>query len=102
MGLSIAAEFYANFGIIGGWIAILVYGIFLAFTIRLLVNNLGHNSPLIFLWFILVFFQVVKAETELMKIINHITKSIVFFMIFNFITNQFGVQLFLKDRDGES
>lgn len=102
MGLSISAEFYANFGIIGGWIAILVYGIFLAAIIRLLTNKLGHNSPLILLWFILFFFQVVKAETELMKIINHITKSIVFFMIFNYTAYQFGVQLFLKERDGKS
>lgn len=94
MGLSVTAEFYANFGITGGWIAILIYGIFLGFMIKFFIFNVGRNSPLIFFWFILFFFQVVKAETELMKIINHLVKSLLFFVLLRIVLNFLNIKIF--------
>jgi hypothetical protein len=94
MGLSIIAEFYANYGILGGWIAMFVYGLFLTFVMKYLIHGMARSSPLIILWFILFFFQVVKAETDFIKIFNHLVKSILFFISIRFIYKSFNVELF--------
>ena len=94
MGLSIIGEFYANFGVIGGWLAMFIYGFSLTFFIKLFCNI---YSPVILLWLILFFFQVVKAETELLKVLNHLFKSIFFFIIFQFVMKVLGVNVLLND-----
>jgi hypothetical protein len=94
MGLSIIAELYANYGIVGGWLAMLIYGLMLALIIKLIYVFLGNNSPIVLLWFILFFFQVVKAETDLMKILNFIVKSILFFLIIRYLFNVINLSLF--------
>jgi hypothetical protein len=99
MGLSVIGEFYGNFGVVGGWIAIFLYGLILALSIKFITSALGYNSPLILFWLLLFFFQVVKAETELMKVINHIVKSILFFVALRFILRIFNIELFqYEDR----
>ncbi len=85
MGLSTIGEFYANFGAQGAWISIFFYGLFLSVVIRFIITVLGSNSPLILLWLILFLFQVIKAETELMKVVNHLFKSIIFFFSLRFV-----------------
>lgn len=80
MGLSLIGEFYANFGYIGGILSMFIYGIFISWVIRLIAINVANNDPLIIIWFILFFYQVVKAETEFMTVINHLSKSILFFL----------------------
>ena len=94
MGLSLIAEFYANYGVIGGWIAMFLYGILISLIIQFLLQNLGKGSPLMILWFVLFFFQIVKAETDFIKIFNHLVKSILFFMIVNFGLSLLGIRLF--------
>lgn len=100
MELSLVAEFYANYGYIGGLFAIFIYGLFLAIIIRFIVGQLGEGSALIYLWFILFFFQVVKAEIDLIKILNHIVKSILFFIVIKYIFTQIlGYKLFLNKEN---
>lgn len=94
MGLSLIAEFYANYGIVGGWIAMFVYGLLISLIITFIIKVLGKNSYLIIIWLILFFFQVVKAETDFIKIFNHLVKSIIFFMIVNIGLSFIGIQLF--------
>ena len=94
MGLSIIAEFYANYGIVVGWIAMFIYGLLISLTITFIIKVLGKNSYLIVIWLILFFFQVVKAETDFIKIFNHLVKSIIFFMILNVGLSFIGIQLF--------
>lgn len=80
MGLSVVAEFYANYGKFGGWIAMLIYGLLLALFIRWIIQHGGDSSYSIILWMSLFFFQVIKAETDLIKVVNHLIKSIIFFI----------------------
>lgn len=101
MELSVVAELYANYGHIGGQLAMLFYGILIALIVKLINNTLGGGSVLVYLWFILFFFQPVKAEIDLIKIINHFVKSIIFFVMVNyFIVNILGCKLF-EARNGE-
>lgn len=99
MGLSLIAEFYANYGIVGGWIAMLIYGLVIALCIRLITNLLGKNSPLILLWIILFFFQVVKAETDLIKVFNHLIKSMMFFIIIDYSLRVININLFQAKKN---
>ena len=93
MGLSIIGEFYANFGVKGGWVAMFFYGCFLSLVIRWLVNGVGKDSPVILFWFILFFYQVVKAETDLIKIINHLFKSLILFFVLRSILLSFKIDI---------
>lgn len=99
MGLSLIAEFYANYGIVGGWVAMFIYGLFIALIIKYIINKLGKGSYLIVLWLIVFFFQVVKAETDFIKIFNHIIKSILFFMLVNWGLSFWGIKLFNRTNN---
>lgn len=98
MGLSVIAEFYANYGVVGAWIAMFLYGLTLALIIKFIIVVLGSNSPLILLWFVLFFFQVVKAETELIKITNHLFKAIIFFISLRFVLRMLNMKLFPQEQ----
>ena len=99
MGLSLIAEFYANYGFYGGWIAMFLYGLLLSLSIRFIIHILGNGSYLIVLWFVLFFFQVVKAETDFIKIFNHLVKSIIFFVIVKYGLTFINIHLFKKDNN---
>ena len=101
MGLSVIGEFYGNYGVNGGWVAMFLYGLFLSQAIKYLVYGLGKGSPLMLLWFILFFFQVVKAETDFIKIINHLVKSIVFFALFLFLMKAINVNILMQANTDE-
>jgi len=74
MDLSIAGEAYANFGIIGGVIFLFIIGIFYNLVlIRILKYSINH--PILILWIPLLFFQVIKAETDFSTVLNHLIKS---------------------------
>ncbi|NBG66654.1 hypothetical protein [Acidiluteibacter ferrifornacis] len=96
MGLSITGEFYANYGIYGGWLAIFIYGLLISLFIKWFINFSGHKSPLTYIWLVLIFYQVVKAETELIKILNHMFKSLIIFYIFKLIANSFQFKFLIK------
>ena len=98
MGLSVIGEFYGNYGVVGGWVAMFLYGLILAISIKFIISVLGYNSPLILLWLLLFFFQVVKAETELMKVVNHLVKSILFFVALRFVLSLFNIELFQRSK----
>ncbi len=102
MGLSIIAEFYANYGLVGGWICMFLYGLLISLIIKFSINYLGNYSELIILWFILIFFQVVKAETDFIKIFNHLIKSIMFFIIIKQGLRFINIQLFPKSEISSS
>jgi hypothetical protein len=99
MELSIIAEFYANYGHFGGQLSMFLYGLFLASLIRFIGGQLGNGSILIFLWIALFFMQPVKAEIDLIKIVNHLVKSIVFFLFVKYVMIKIGgYQLFIKEE----
>jgi hypothetical protein len=77
MGTSIVGEAYANFGRLGGIIFMFIWGMVLALILRWLVNY-SRKYPTFILWTPLIFLQVIKAETELVVVLNHLVKATVF------------------------
>lgn len=76
MGISPLGEAYANFGVDGGILFMVVYGGFLAtFYYGCLRYAVSH--PDFVFWIPLVFYQAIKAETELLVVINQLTKGMV-------------------------
>lgn len=101
MGLSVIGEFYGNYGVVGGWLAMFIYGVFIAVTIKLLMQGIAGGSPIIVLWFLLFFFQVVKAETDFIKIINHLSKSILFFIFLKFALKMVNINLLPQKNESK-
>lgn len=74
MGISILGESYANFGRIGGVFFMLCYGYFLKIVWQLIIRKSRRNF--LFLYFVpLIFLHVVKAETELLIVLNYLVKA---------------------------
>jgi hypothetical protein len=74
MGISILGEGYANFGTTGAWIFTLAYGACLAVGLSLLLSAC-EKWPTLILWLPLIFLYPVKAEADLIKILNHFVKG---------------------------
>ncbi len=93
MDLSIAGEAYANFGTSGGILFMFIIGIFYNLVlIRILKISIKH--PVLILWIPLLFFQVIKAETDFSTVLNHLIKSaIVVTLVFWSFKNFFGIKL---------
>lgn len=93
MGLSLVGEFYVNYGILGAWIGLFIYGLFISLSIRFLMVY-SKFSPFIILWFVLVYFQVIKAETYLLKVLNHLIKAGSFLIFLHLTLKAFNFELF--------
>ncbi|MEO5366510.1 MAG: hypothetical protein H7831_09180 [Magnetococcus sp. WYHC-3] len=76
MGISILGEAYVNFGRWGGMLFMLVWGALLSYILSLFLR-MSQNHPSMILWVPLLFLQVIKAETELVVVLNHAVKSII-------------------------
>lgn len=74
MGISPLGEAYANFGIEGGIVAMMVYGLLFGWAVRFCFQfSLKH--PYFIFWIPLIFYQAIKAETDLLTVLNQITKG---------------------------
>lgn len=93
MGISLVGESYANFGLWGGAVFMGIWGAFLALILKKVIQ-LSKKYPTLILWLPILFLQVVKAETELVVVLNHLVKASIFvFGIFWLSRNVFKVQL---------
>ncbi len=82
MDISLVGEGYANYGVIGGIIFLLFIGIFYNLIIIQTIS-IAKTYPTVILWLPVLFFQVVKAETDFATVFNHFTKAaMVAFMVF--------------------
>ena len=76
MGISPLGEAYANYGVTGGiGFMVLFGGLFALFYYGTLRYALSH--PTFLFWIPLIFYQAMKAETELSVILNQLTKGAV-------------------------
>lgn len=75
MDLSVAGEAWANFGYTGGILFMFIMGLFYNIVLTRLVI-IARKHPTLVLWIPLLFFQVIKAETDLATVLNHLVKSI--------------------------
>lgn len=82
MGMSIIGEAYANFGKNGGIIFMVFWALFLSFIWGFIMRNIQRHNLLLF-FLPLIFLQVIKAETDLLAVLNHLVKSLIF--VFGFI-----------------
>lgn len=74
MGLSIVGESYANFGVFGGILFMMIWGWFLSwFWMKLC--KVSEKQPFLVFFIPLIFLQVIKAETELFTVLNHLVKA---------------------------
>jgi hypothetical protein len=90
MGISVLGEGYVNFGTTGAWLFLLCYGAFLGLGLGILYS-MCRKWPTLILWFPLIFLYPVKAEAELVKVLNHFVKSgILTVGFFWFATNFLG------------
>ena len=82
MDISLVGEGYANFGILGGMVFIFIVSLLYNWVIVKVVA-ISKNHPTLILWLPLLFFQVMKAETDFATVFNYLIKaSIVTFIAF--------------------
>lgn len=74
-GISVLGEAWVNFGGLG-FLFMGVFGIFYGYILRYL-KWMSRTYPTYLLWAPLVFLQAIKAETELLIVMNHIVKSLI-------------------------
>jgi hypothetical protein len=83
MGISPLGEAYANFGVEGGVIFMVGFGALFGLTYYgALMYVLRH--PTFLFWIPLIFYQAIKAETELLVVLNQITKGAVVAVAFHY------------------
>jgi hypothetical protein len=87
MGISVVGEAYINFARIGGAIFMFIWGLAIGFSYRFLLRK-SRKYPTLILWIPLIYLQVVKAETELLIVLNHFVKAVLFTFGFYFIANR--------------
>ena len=74
MDISLVGEGYANFGLLGGMVFIFLVSLLYNWVI-VKVIELSKNNPTLILWIPLLFFQVMKAETDFATVFNYLTKA---------------------------
>ncbi len=81
MGMSIVGEAYANYGVTGGIVFMIIFGVVLILFWRLILKWV-ITEPLVLFFIPLFWLQVVKAETELVVVLNHLVKSLLLVFLF--------------------
>lgn len=79
MGPSLMGESYGNYGPDNGILAMFIIGLVLGGSV-FLVFRLSISYPVLFAFIPIIFFQVVKAETDSITVLNHLVKSLVLFI----------------------
>jgi hypothetical protein len=88
MGASLLGEGYANFGEMGGLLFLFIYALFIGWALNL-IFKIAQNYPTIILWLPLLFLQVVKAESDLLRVLNQLTKAaLVVYLLYWFLGKQ--------------
>ena len=98
MGMSIIGEAYANFGVGGGILFMAIWGFVLIRFWYFILRQVGKRQLLIF-FIPIMFLQVIKAETELVVVLNHLVKSLILIFIFFWLTRKFIFKNFGDEKD---
>lgn len=81
MDIGQIGEAYANYGVGGGIVFMFILGFFFNLVLTFISRKSIKIQELIF-WLPLIFLQVVKAETSLLTILNHLAKASLLTWIF--------------------
>lgn len=74
MNISLLGEGYANFGSIGGTAFLFFTGLGISLSVAICLKW-STRYPVFIFWIPLIFYQAIKAETDLTEILNHIIKG---------------------------
>ena len=74
MGISPLGEAYANFGVDGGIAFMAIFGVCFSLVFRLVARYVIKHPDFVF-WIPLMFYQGIKAETEMVVVINQLAKG---------------------------
>jgi hypothetical protein len=80
MGVSLLGEGYANFGFQGALLFLFIIGSLICFVMNM-IYRAAFKYPTIILWIPLIFFQVVKAESDLLRVLNHLVKVTIIVLV---------------------
>lgn len=80
MGLSPLGEVYANFGLWGGIVMMLGLGLLYS-SLMLFLSKQAQREPQFYFWLPFVFYQSVKAETDLLVVLNQLTKGTIMALV---------------------
>ncbi len=75
MDISLMGEAYANYGVKGGIVFMLIIGLFYNWIIIRIIKISKNDHAVLVLFIPLMFNQVVKAETDFATVFNFLTKS---------------------------
>lgn len=78
MGTSVLGEAYANYGPGGGVVFMFLWGITISLFFKMVVSFSLKKHLTLVLWIPFIFLQVIKAETELVVVLNHLVKAGIF------------------------
>jgi hypothetical protein len=93
MGISLAGEGYANFGKLGGIFFMFFWGVFISWSWKKL-NDWSYLYPTLLIWSPIIFLQVIKAESDLITVLNHLIKaSVLVFGLLWFIKKFFSIRI---------
>ncbi|MCX6323473.1 MAG: hypothetical protein NTZ41_04640, partial [Sphingobacteriales bacterium] len=82
MGLSSVGDAYINFGVVGGALFMLLYGMFFSEVLKAF-NYFSPDYPILILFTAMVFYFPIRPDCELQTILGHLIKScfLIFVMI---------------------
>jgi hypothetical protein len=95
MDISQVGEGYANFGVLGGVIFMFALGLLINIVLVFIEKKQVNNPELLF-WIPFVFLQVVKAESSLVTMLNHLVKASLITWIFFMPFMQKGINRIIK------
>lgn len=87
MAISPLGEAYANFGATNGILFMIAFGALFALAYHGTLRYAAKNPTFIF-WIPLIFYQAVKAETEMLVVINQLTKGAVIGFSLHYVIRQ--------------
>ena len=93
MALGIAGEMYANFGMMGGVVAIFAYGLFVGWLISLFAYK-ARTNILWYAWLPFSLLCVMEAEWNLVDILNTLVKSIIVMLLLMTVFRRSKIRLF--------
>lgn len=97
MSVCVLGEAYANFGEIGGIFFMIAFGAFIAIYYTQILRW-AYRHPDFLFWIPLIFYQAIKAETDLVVIVNQIVKgSIVAFACYWLLHRYFPPESFRQN-----
>lgn len=93
MNLGPIGEAWANFGLYGGIIFMFFYGLFFRVTFNYLIK-LCYTNPTLILWIPLLFFYVIRTESDILTGFNHLLKTSMFiFVLYKLYPRITGIKL---------